>query len=695
MLAASVSLQKRASTGFVSSRGNYLYAAHLTNPSGRYTVSFTTDSSLTTKLRYVIAIKKLSAADGHLALSINHPIRYAFKTAGTARHVSLGTWTGTTQTVYSRASGYAPAADGRLVQDLKVHATIDTGAQLTSAAVVGMPSTSIAAEHTDVTGSLATAEVALPPAVFPKRVSSSGVSATLGDLHIRWTVQLYDTVGTTRGVDLTAAPGPFLLLNPGSTTDEYTEAEVLSSGSTITVAFDSDDKSTDDSRAKLSHKLIRVSLPSRWWSSRFTLKGTPTDGPDSGAVVELSRYMSEVHYSPEEQHKLASGSSNINSNFDADPGVPGVHVMPNTAMSTVSANQPMAGVGSPETLGSYPFFDSRFQRSSAYILVCRSTSCDTASSATVPTKVTATIKLESVAGFGGECSSNADCVQGDNGHPAQDRASALSSNGDVARFDQCITFVGSSGRTPETRCVECTADCDCNPGQFCYTYTGIQRIGPHQTVVHEESRLRAGTCRRRDMNNTQLGQKCRRNDQLQSPGLYQPAGDQDVTFSSFNVPHVLGQPGPVPCGEFVVTNGSYVTSTQAYTDTSGMAIVALWTGTCNGDGICAECRASVGNSLNLQCSSQQICLDGRWWRAYSMDYTIRTLTNNATAGGVLAVALAAFFIAFIAGWTCICATCCSGEGGGRCCKRGGKDSKSTAPKSTRRVVDAEPVAVKP
>ena len=60
--AGAVHLLARTSSGFGSTKKTFLRTTELSNPSGEYKITFTADNTKTTKLKYVLAIKKLDSA---------------------------------------------------------------------------------------------------------------------------------------------------------------------------------------------------------------------------------------------------------------------------------------------------------------------------------------------------------------------------------------------------------------------------------------------------------------------------------------------------------------------------------------------------------------------------------------------------------------------------------------------------------
>ncbi|KAA0150999.1 hypothetical protein FNF29_04889 [Cafeteria roenbergensis] len=691
----SVTLLARASSGFGSTTGTFLRTAELTNPSGEYTISFTADNTKTTKLKYVVAIKKLDSAMGHRALSSDHRLEFEFGKLGSQKYLSLSGWSGTSDTMYARAKNYGPGVDGRLVTDLEMSATFSSGIKANSFTTSSDYTGASSATRVSITSNVFKSEVDFPAAVLPRNPGGHGAAVTPGDLLVTWNFDLYDTSGTTDiGLDLTAAPGPFVGIQAGNPADTFMEAEALTPGATLTTVFDTEKRSTDDNRAKLSHKLISLDMPARWSSASFSMTGTPGDGPDSGKSSELGRWFDKIRFSGQ---TITPGNAGVPSNAFIDSvRYPGVLVMPNAAVGSVSSLDPLASVSSRQSLTNtpnWPLFDNRFiTPRKAYILLCRQVSCLTTSSTTAPLKISAAVKWEKVEEIPGECSSNADCVSGDNGHPGQARASAFSANGDVNRLSNCIVAPDATGRRPETRCVECFSDCDCNPGQFCYSYTGLEQVSGVWYVADEMSRLRMGMCMKKDLNNTVLGKQCRRPTSYNYQSAYS-TNSPTATFSASQTRVVQGQEGPIQCGEALYYNGSTEVSTSSSaTNVSGQVLRWLWTGACDGDGICRECTSGVDGAVATACGTEQVCLDGTYWRGRSIDGTVRTMTNDTRAGLLLAMLLIALFCLLVALVACMCKSCCS------CCsgrkstvqsKEGGKD-EATSSKTAAAATPAQP-----
>ncbi|KAA0158466.1 hypothetical protein FNF31_05407 [Cafeteria roenbergensis] len=155
----------------------------------------------------------------------------------------------------------------------------------------------------------------------------------------------------------------------------------------------------------------------------------------------------------------------------------------------------------------------------------------------------------------------------------------------------------------------------------------------------------------------------------------------------------VGQEGPIQCGEALYYNGSTEVSTSSSaTNVSGQVLRWLWTGSCDGDGICRECDSGVDGAVATVCSNEQVCLDGTYWRGRSIDGTMRTINNDTRAGLLLAMLLIALFCLLVALVACMCKSCCS------CCsgrkstvqsKEGGKD-EATSSKTAAAATPAQP-----
>ncbi|KAA0172658.1 hypothetical protein FNF27_05882 [Cafeteria roenbergensis] len=643
---ASTQLLTRSSSGFTGTLGAYLYSTTLTNPSGRYVVKFTTDSSKTTNVKYVVAIKMLDETAGHLAANADTPIGYNFGQTSADKFVSLAGFGGS---VFGTAMGYSPGVDARLVQDLVVTAKGPDGIRLNSVSA-GTKSNLKSSDYSSLSSNVMKGHIGLPAVVYP---TNAGRTAA-GLLYTQFSVTLYDTTGSTNvGVDITRSPGPFLAVNMGSSADTFTEAMTLSPGATADITFDAEKVSTDDNRAKLSHKLLKLTMPSKWWAARFTMTGMTSDGVDANKDRDLATLLSVIRAAG--VNEIPANSGALGTAFLDDNTVPGAVVLMNNALGTVSGLDPM-GSGSTASLTGFKLFDARLATRSVYILLCRSASCATTSSTTAPLRVAAKVKWASISGFEGECDSNADCVSGDKGHPAQTRASAFSANGDVNRFANCLLMTDATGRLPNSRCVECLSDCDCGPGQFCYDVTGVAG----NVVVDELSRLRSGICMKKDMNGTILGKQCRRPNSYNTPSAVTGIA---TTFTAATVPYLVDQPGPNPCGEFVSLNSSLSVGPDGAVSTniSGQVYAALWSGSCDGDGICRECAGGVDGSVATACSNSRVCLDGAYFAARSLDGTVRTLTNDTKAGMLMFLLFLVMFATAIILFMCICQTFCQGK----------------------------------
>ncbi|KAA0148601.1 hypothetical protein FNF28_07434 [Cafeteria roenbergensis] len=690
-----VHLLARTSSGFGSTKKTFLRTTELSNPSGEYKITFTADNTKTTKLKYVLAIKKLDSAMGHRAHSPTQRLEFDFGKPGNQKYVSLSGWYGVSDTVYGRAKNYGPGVDGRLVTDLEMSAAFSNGIKANSFTTSSDYAGPYVATRVSITSNVFRSEVDFPAAVLPRNPGGHDAPATPGDLLVTWNFDLYDTSGTTNiGVDLTMAPGPFVGIKAGSSADTFAEAETLAPGATLTTVFDAEERSTEDNRAKLSHKLISLDMPARWTSASFSMTGTPVDGPDAGASSELGRYAKTI-VSADQTVTPGKGEA-MGPRLLRSVRYPGVLVMSNAAVGNATTLDPLASVSGRESLTNtpnWPLFDNRFiTPRKAYILLCRQVSCLTTSSTTAPLKISAAVKWEKVEEIPGECNSNADCVSGDNGHPGQARASAFSANGDVNRLSNCIVAPDATGRRPETRCVECFSDCDCNPGQFCYSYTGLEQVSGVWHVADEMSRLRMGICMKKDLNNTVLGKQCRRPTSYNYQSAYS-TNSPTATFSASQTRVVQGQEGPIQCGEALYYNGSTEVSTSSSaTNVSGQVLRWLWTGACDGDGICRECTSGVDGAVATACSNEQVCLDGTYWRGRSIDGTMRTINNDTRAGLLLAMLLIALFCLLVALVACMCKSCCS------CCsgrkstvqsKEGGKD-EATSSKTAAAATPAQP-----
>lgn len=308
----------------------------------------------------------------------------------------------------------------------------------------------------------------------------------------------------------------------------------------------------------------------------------------------------------------------------------------------------------------FPFFDNRiFAALPTYILVCKQAGCARSSSTSEPLRVDADISITKVEEIPGECSSNVDCAPASGTHPSEVRARHFSANGDPARYTNCILFVGAAAR-PETRCVECFSDCDCHPGQFCYLPTGVYAGSGGIVIGDELSRLRAGSCMRKDMNNTLFGRKCRSQAYPLTPiGAPINTASAAVT-SSASVPFVDNQTGPVLCSEGIVYNDSFAFLQSVRVNVTGQRALTLWQGYCDGEGICRECQASAASHSIplLSCANTQVCLDGFLHRVISVDGTMRTLGNDTRASLLLAVVIFIILVLFLAAWSFCCNFCC-------------------------------------
>ena len=474
----------------------------------------------------------------------------------------------------------------------------------------------------------------------------------------------HDLTPCCRRIDVTAAPGPFVAVQLGSPADAVVEATLLRSTG-LSVEFDSRPRSTVDTRALKSFELVRVSMPARWWAARFTASATTVDGAMPGKVGDFASIVGELRYAGQNKVLASSRVSHISSAFDNDNTMAGGRVIMNAALNTIGSQQePLAGVNNPAFISTptgsspsgFPLYDNRFTSvRPVYVLMCRRAGCAQTSSSVGLNRVTVALKLVSVESIPGECDSAASCAPGPDGHPAQTRASGFSANGDVRRFDKCMLFAGRSGRTAETRCVECTSDCDCNPGQFCYRYTGLSGDADGRLMVVDElSRLRAGTCMKKDMNDTQLGKPCRRTS-FSSPRVYYTASPMS-TFGTSNTPFLKDQAGAVQCGESVFYTADQPSAVaNPLVNTTGQSIGSLWSGTCDAEGMCRECTPGTSSTVSTLCLGHQVCLDGRAFRTLSVDQTIRSFTNDTRAGTLLTVVFLLLIVCFVVVWTFVAA----------------------------------------
>ena len=237
----------------------------------------------------------------------------------------------------------------------------------------------------------------------------------------------------------------------------------------------------------------------------------------------------------------------------------------------------------------------------------------------------------------------------DGKHPSATTASTYSANGDANRFDRCMLLPSAANPVvPEARCVECVSQCDCNPGQFCYRYTGVETVNGIPQVVHEESRRRVGVCMKKDLNSTILHQPCRR----QNNAGFATASITSAGYESFGLTGDVvsqRQNGPGICGEAVYVNGSHHTNERL--NVTGQPLQWLWKGVCNIDGRCSECSGSP-TFPPTQCGDEQVCLDGTWHRSLTIDQTIRTFHNDTRAGTLLAIVFLLLTMLVMACWTC-------------------------------------------
>jgi len=128
--------------------------------------------------------------------------------------------------------------------------------------------------------------------------------------------------------------------------------------------------------------------------------------------------------------------------------------------------------------------------------------------ATFPTtpSVTFTIKAN-VYDFkidNGECNHYSDCRKESFSHPSGARL-GLSANQANGRFRYCqVDYTGYRGI-----CTECVNECDCNPGQYCHTDTGLGSSTNGLTfTVDADSRSRYGLCQTKDPDGSIFGQPC-------------------------------------------------------------------------------------------------------------------------------------------------------------------------------------------
>jgi len=192
---------------------------------------------------------------------------------------------------------------------------------------------------------------------------------------------------------------------------------------------------------------------------------------------------------------------------------------------------------------------------------------------------------------GGECNTNLDCrTERNGGHPTTQKRFQYSANGDLGRFRDC--FVGRSGYT--AFCMECTNECDCNPGQYCHTDPGeCTPTGGTAFLCDAESEKRWGTCQQKDGSGSILGRVCTG---VAAASSYY-SNTEDGNFA-------LGY-----CGKNLYYNASFF---DYNTPRANSTRVTLWSGYCY-NRVCQECSSAVAEGSTL-CNGHRICVDGQYIR---------------------------------------------------------------------------------
>jgi hypothetical protein len=642
-----VTLQTKSGGTFAASTGSYLYSGTVSNPYGLWQITFATNngaSGANPQLNYNVAVMKMDQTKGHWASSASTPAYYTFGSSNNAQvYLPLISTTSGSTTAYTAITGGYGALDGRLVQDMTIAAVAGTGLSL-SASIAGTGPTS-----SSNSGSTYTGFFEFPPGATGQDNSGSG-----GMLTTAWTITY---LGSTTALDTTATPGPFLQVTPGSTNDRFTDAMTLSSGSTVSINFDG---SASSGLATKSRQLVRMQIPTDWWAIRLSASAVATSGSGpTNKAAQLPGFAGTFQWSGYSSTPASGMDSGSFSNVPTDPHNQGSYYIFNSGLGLSSSNpfRPFTNIANPLYLSgssqngisesyyapNYPMYDNRLTLGRyIYLRVCRRSGCSNSPySGNDVMQTTVTVSWPSTMAIAGECSSNADCVSNrPSGHPSAARAAHFSANGDVNRFATCMLVPsGDNVDIPESRCMECLSNCDCMPGQFCNRLTGLRQVsattGSTFLKYDELTRLRMGTCMKKDLNNTQIGKTCRDTAYTPMAQLISSTAAYPVTQSYNRVPIVQGQSGPVACGDAVYINN---TMSNSQFNSSSLPYVWLWQGYCDANRVCRECAPSGALvSPSTQCSNQQICLDGTYFPVLSLDQTIRTFANDTRAGTLLAI----------------------------------------------------------
>jgi hypothetical protein len=677
-----VSLVAKNTAGqFTSSTGTYLYTGSLGAKVGRVQLEFTGVSSRSDKLDFVVAVYKLTEAEGNLATTAARAAHYSFKTARSSP--ALLPIVGTSNPdMYFAADNYSPGTDGRLVQNLTVVVVGGAGVELSTPVQSSGGSSADRTRYDSVTRAM-TGIWDVSPAVVP--VTGGGAAAGRAGAPFVYRVRLarnQNGATTPTGVDVTVSPGPFYSVTPGGTAETYHEAVVLSAGQTATLTFDGQAGTVGTSYATSYMQLYRLNLPRSWYAARFSMSSRALDGSSANIDGAIDAQAQVPQATAPQTFPTGIGSF---STMSADPTVRGAYYVGNTAISSFSSDTPLGSVGNRNWLSSsgaepaahnglttnYPLFNGYLvDQQPVYVLVCRHASC-AATVTSAPRQIEVKVHFDEAKEFKADCYASSDCVTKDGKHPASETASQFSANGDANRFDTCMLLPSAADPViPEARCIECFSQCDCNPGQFCYRYTGVESINSIPIVVHEESRRRIGVCMNKNQNGTILNMPCRRPKDITLNTAALSDGSL-VTVTPGTEVVAQGQAGPIVCGAAVYINGSYNTNTRL--NYTGQPLRYLWAGICNIDGRCTECEMGAA-SLSSQCRNEQTCLDGFWHRTLSVDQTIRTFQNDTRAGTLLAIVFILLFLSLLG-----CIVCCRTRGAGkRTTPTGGKEElKST------------------
>eukprot|EP00698_Gefionella_okellyi_P010525 TRINITY_DN2730_c0_g1_i2.p1 TRINITY_DN2730_c0_g1~~TRINITY_DN2730_c0_g1_i2.p1 ORF type:complete len:237 (-),score=28.16 TRINITY_DN2730_c0_g1_i2:46-756(-) len=179
--------------------------------------------------------------------------------------------------------------------------------------------------------------------------------------------------------------------------------------------------------------------------------------------------------------------------------------------------------------------------------------------------------------------------------------------------NDCVTQLGKPNcvntiyQSTVKQCRQCADNCDCAPGQFCpldTTYFDQDEIGVCQYFGYKQT-------------NSPLGRQC-----IELSGQSVVHGENDQLF----------------CG-LITSFAPPATQNQV-----------AWQGSCN-YGVCAQCQDGSEGTCGY---NPRVCVGGKEYQYWFVDFTVRTLGTNVAAQIVLAFLLLFVFVAIIAS----CCACC-------------------------------------